>query len=325
MKIVFHGANPAQFREGFEKLLSGNHEIVLVGDAIDASGERQHFETADVIVSNRLAPGHPVPKAARLFHAPAAGTDGVDTTLLPAGAALCNCFGHEQPIAEYVMAALLLRHVPLADADARLRKGEWTYWGGRPGGQRTELGNQTIGLLGYGHIGKTIGQRAKAFGMRVTVANRSSGAIGADVDAYFSLDRLSDFMASADAIVVSLPLLETTRGIVDQAALSAMRPDAVIVNVGRGPVIDERALYDALVGKRIGGAIIDTWYVYPTPDSPTPQPAALPFNTLPNVVMTPHMSGWTNGTIRRRQQMIADNIARLERGETLENVVFRAQ
>ncbi|MFX8832916.1 NAD(P)-dependent oxidoreductase, partial [Acinetobacter baumannii] len=85
-------------------------------------------------------------------------------------------------------------------------------------------------------------------------------------------------------------------------------PDAVIFNVGRGKTIDETALFEALRDKHIAGAVIDTWYVYPSAANPTPLPASLAFATLTNLVMTPHMSGWTIGTVRRRQRAIADNI-----------------
>lgn len=221
------------------------------------------------------------------------------------------------------MAALLARHVPLADADARLRRGDWRYWSATPGSVRTELGAQTIGVLGYGRIGKAIAQRARAFGMGVTVANRSPVAQDGTVDRAYGLDALHAFMGSADVIVASLPLTDETRSLVDAAALAAMRPEAVVVNVGRGPVIDERALYEALAGRRIGGAIIDTWYRYPMPDDPNPLPSALPFHDLDNVVMTPHMSAWTHGTISRRQTVIAGNINSLAAGRPLANVVGR--
>ncbi len=323
MKIVFHGGNAANFRQGFEALLEDRHEILDLSDTLDRPGEAAAFETADVIVGVKLAASHPKPLAVKLYQAPAAGTDAIDLGLLPAGAALCNAFGHEDAIAEYVMTALLLRHVPLPRADARLRDGHWDYWAGSPGALRTELGGGSIGLLGFGHIGKAIAARAKAFGMKVTVCNRSAVAPSPLVDESFGLDRLEAFMGSADAVVVSLPLTEPTRGIVGAAALAAMRPDGVIVNVGRGPVIDEKALFEALSARRIGGAVIDTWYRYPTPEKPVVAPGDLPFETLPNVVMTPHMSGWTDGTVRRRQATIAENVARLVRGEALVNVVHR--
>ena len=100
-----------------------------------------------------------------------------------------------------------------------------------------------------------------------------------------------------------------------------MRRTAVIVNVGRGTTIDERALFDALASQRIAGAVIDTWYQYPSPDQGKVLPSTLPFHTLPNVVMTPHMSAWTDGTIRRRQRAMADNILRRFAGEACENVI----
>jgi phosphoglycerate dehydrogenase-like enzyme len=327
MKIVFHGGNAANFRTGFEAILDqaglsgGRYDIVDVSEALDQPGERAHFETADVIIGVRLGDAEPVPRKLRLYQAPAAGTDAINPARLPQGAALCNCFGHESAIAEYVMTALLMRHVPLADADARLRRGEWTWWAGRPGALRSELGSQTIGLLGYGHIGKAIAARAKAFGMRVSVANRTPVPVSAGVDESHRLEDLARFMASADAIVVSVPLTDGTRGLVDAAALAAMRPDAVVINVGRGPVIDEAALFDALKSRRIGGAVIDTWYTYPSVGKPETSPGTLPFESLPNLVMTPHMSGWTDGTVRRRQETIADNIRRLEQSLPLANVV----
>jgi phosphoglycerate dehydrogenase-like enzyme len=128
-------------------------------------------------------------------------------------------------------------------------------------------------------------------------------------------------MGSADAIINTLPLTDQTRGLIGKAELAAMRPDALILNVGRGAVIDEIALYNTLKARQIGGAIIDTWYVYPNADNTTPLPAGLPFHELDDVVMTPHMSGWTFGTIRRRREAIADNINRLASGKDLKNRV----
>jgi phosphoglycerate dehydrogenase-like enzyme len=320
LKIVFHGQNAANFRQGFEQLVAPEHQILDLSDALDQPGERAHYESAYVVIGIKLNDSMPVPLKARLFHAPAAGTDAVNTALLPATCTLANCFGHENAIAEYVIAALLMRHVPLAKADHDLRQQRWTYWAGRPTALRTELGSQTIGLLGFGHIAQTVAQRAKAMGMRVHVANRSPISHPV-VDQSWTLDALQDFMGSADAVVVSLPLTDNTLGLVDAKALSAMRSDAVLMNVGRGAVIDEKALYDALASRQIGGAVIDTWYQYPTPTQAECAPSQYDFAALDNVLMTPHMSGWTSGTVRRRQETLADNIARLSRGEALINVL----
>jgi phosphoglycerate dehydrogenase-like enzyme len=320
LKIVFHGQNAANFRHGFEQLIAPEHHIVDVSDALDQVGERGHYESADVVIGIKLNDGMPVPRQARLFHAPAAGTDAVNTALLPAQCALANCFGHENAIAEYVMAALLTRHVPLTQADHDLRQQRWTFWAGRQAALRTELGAQTLGLLGFGHIAQTLAQRAKAFGMRVHVANRSPVQHPV-VDQSWTLDGLHEFMAEVDAVVVSLPLTDSTQGLVDARAIAAMRPDAVLVNVGRGAVIEEKALYDALLARRIGGAVIDTWYQYPTPTQTECAPSQYDFAALDNVLMTPHMSGWTAGTVRRRQETLAENIGRLSRSEPLINVL----
>ena len=323
MKILFHGSNATQFRDGFEAGLNApqTHTIRCVSDDLDKPGERESFAEADIIIGIRLRAGDPVPTALRLYQAPAAGTDAIDTSCLPAQAALCNCFGHEAAIAEYVFAALLARHVPLIEADKQLRRGQWDFWAGRPGALRSELGAATLGLIGFGHIGRILAERGRAFGMKVNVMNRTRPDTALAFDEYFPMQARDAFMASADYIVVTLPLLDSTRGLVGAREFAAMRPGAVIVNVGRGAVIDEAALYAALRERRIGGAIIDTWYRYPAAGEAEAEPSQFAFRELDNVVMTPHMSGWTAGTVRRRQQAMAENINRLDASKPLINIV----
>lgn len=322
MRIVFHGANAASFSDGFASLIGQDCEIAILSDALGEAWERTAYVTADVIIGNRFDASMPRPERLSLYHLPAAGYDGIRFESLPPGTVVCNCFGHEQAIAEYVMAALLQRHVPLVDADRRLRQGDWAYWAGAPERTHPELGDSTIGILGFGHIGREVAAHAKAFGMRVHVANRGNVPVSQLVDHYFPLSRLAEFWDSADHLVVTLPLLPETQGLVGAEAFRAMRPHAVLINVARGLVVDETALFEALRERRIGGAVIDTWYRYPSPGEPHPLPGSLPFETLPNLVMTPHMSGWTQGTIRRRQQTMAANIRRRRRGEACENVVW---
>jgi len=274
-----------------------------------------------VIIGTRLNPSHPRPECLRLYQVAAAGYDGVDFSLLPNTTQVCNCFGHETGIAEYVMGGLLAIRTRLIEADRRLRDRDWSFQAGRPAGLHRELTGTAIGIVGYGHIGKAIARRAKAFDLAVHVANR--GQIGEDefVDRYWPLDRLGGFMEAVDTVVVSLPLTATTTSLIDGALFARMKRDAIIVNVGRGPVVDEAALYDALRTGRVAGALIDTWYVYPDRDDPAPQPSRFPFHELGNVIMTPHMSAWTWGTIRRRQETMVANISRLSAGLPLLNVV----
>jgi phosphoglycerate dehydrogenase-like enzyme len=322
MRIVFHGDNvAASFEPGFAALVAPGAQVFVLPDALATPADRECFAAADVVIGLRYDSSLPKSDRLSLFHVPAAGYDAVDLAAVPPQAVVCNCFGHEPAIAEYVMAALLARHVPLADADARLRQQDWAYWASAPEHVHDEMSGKTIGLVGFGHIAQAIAARAKAFDLRVHVANRSAVAMSPLVDAWFALDDMQRFWPTADFIVVSLPLTKQTTGIVGAAAFAAMKRGAVVINVGRGPTIDEQALFDALSSRRIAGAIIDTWYQYPSPAQAAVLPSKLPFHTLPNIVMTPHMSGWTRGTIARRQRTIADNIAKRFAGEPCDNVV----
>lgn len=319
MKIVFHGANASTFHEGFEDLLEVRHELKLVSDTLCKEGEADALRDADVVIGVKLTKDH-APLSAKLYQVPGAGYDGVDLNVASKNCSLCNCFGHEPAIAEYVMSALLARHVPLVEADTQLRQGNWHYWAGGPSGLRTELGDQSIGIIGYGHIGLEVAHRAGAFGMQVHVANRSPVTNDA-LAATYDLEALDEMLSKVDIVINTLPLTDTTQGLVGVEQFMAMQKHAIIMNVGRGPVIDENALFDALKQNRIGGAILDTWYVYPSADDPNPMPASRPFHSLKNVTITPHMSGWTQGTILRPKQAMAENVNRLSNGETLINIV----
>jgi phosphoglycerate dehydrogenase-like enzyme len=325
MNIVFHGMNAGSFAAGFAALLDAPHSITALPDTLDTPASRAAYAAADAVIGVKFDAACPAGPALKLYQVPGAGYDAVDLALLPPHAALCNVFEHEHAIAEYVMTALLLRTVDLPRADADLRRNIWTFWAGVADAAHDELRGKTIGLLGYGHIGKEVAARARAFGLKIHVCNRSpvdpTGIDPTGIDRAWTLDGLHDFMGAADFIVSSLPLLPDTAGLIDAAALAAMRTNAVILNVGRGGVIDEAALYDALKHRRIGGAVIDTWYRYPTGPGAEAAPGNFPFHELDNLTMTPHMSGWTRGTIARRQATMADNINRLARGEPLRNLV----
>ena len=214
MRIIFHGENAASFSSGFAELVGPKAEVAILPDVL-SEADRDIYAQAQAVIGVKFDETLPVPSGLKLFHVPGAGYDAVQIGLLPPGASVCNCFGHEQAIAEYVMSALLARDIPLTDADRRLRRGDWAYWAGSPDRVHGEIAAKTIGLLGYGHIGKAIARRAKAFEMKVHVANRSAVPVSDLVDRAFTLDRLSDFWGSADYIVVSVPMSSETAGIVD--------------------------------------------------------------------------------------------------------------
>lgn len=322
MQVVFFGAGATPYAKGIEALIGPGHQLTLLSGVLETDAQRAAFSAAEVLVSAHYNTSLPPLPALKLFHCPAAGVDAIDTAALPAGVPLCRCYGHEIAIGEYVLAAMLRHTVPLNQADAALRQGAWALGVGHPEKLHAELAGRTLGLLGYGHIGRRIAALAAVLGMRIIVANRSAVPLAAPLAASFSLDALGDFYAEADFVVCSLPLAEKTRGLVGPAAFAAMKPSAVLINVGRGPVIDEDALYDALVSRRIAGAVIDTWYVYPRPGQTSPvPPGRRPFQTLDNLTLTPHMSGWTEGMVARRRQTIAANINAIAHGGALINRV----
>lgn len=133
-------------------------------------------------------------------------------------------------------------------------------------------------------------------------------------------ERLDELLSGADYLAVTLPLSPDTRGLMSQNRLSEMKPGAFLINVARAEIFNERALYSALASRHLGGAALDVWYRYPFAPGPA-APANLPFHRLDNVIMTPHVSGWTEGMFAARVKIIAENIERTARGEEPLNCV----
>jgi phosphoglycerate dehydrogenase-like enzyme len=270
---------------------------------------------ADAVLCFRL-PGEAVAGASklRLVQSLSAGADGIDTASLPPGAVLCNVRGHERTMAEWVLMALLAlpRQVVLLDHD--LREGVWH----RHGGDQLDLGEpelegKTVALVGYGQIGRAVEGLVQALGARTVAASRRPR------DGARSLAELADVVAAADFAVVSLPGQAGT--VLGERELDALGPNGYLVNVGRGSVVDEDALYAALRERRIAGAAIDVWYRYPREEGEIVEPSKYPFQDLDNVLMSPHASGRSRLAWERRWEFVAEQLGRLERGEPLENVL----
>jgi phosphoglycerate dehydrogenase-like enzyme len=254
----------------------------------------------------------------KLVQVPGAGLDRIDRAALPPGVWLANAYGHEIGIAEYVVGVMLTLTRDFARLDAALRRGEWlSQWavGVTPPAPWPELAGRTIGIVGYGRIGRAVARRARAFDMTVLAVRRDVACAAADdVELLGGPERLADLLGAADYVVLTLPLTETTRGLIGSAQLGAMKPTAMLINVSRAEIVDERALYQALAERRIAAAALDVWYRYPWEAAPM-LPAHQPFHELPNALLTPHVSGWTTGMMEARARLIAENIARAARGE----------
>jgi phosphoglycerate dehydrogenase-like enzyme len=258
----------------------------------------------------------------RLVQVPGAGLDRIDRAALPPRTWLANAYGHEVGIAEYIIGAMLAWTRELGRLDAALHRGTWhSQWAvGTPAPPTwPELAGRTLGIVGYGRIGRCLAQRARAFDMTVLATRRDVSTPDGLVELH-GPDELHHVLGRSDYVAITASLSAETRGLIGERELGAMKPTAVLVNVARAEIVDEDALYRALAARTIAGAALDVWYRYPTAAGAT-FPGTRPFHELPNVLMTPHVSGWTDGMLEARARLIADNIARAARGEPPVNLV----
>jgi phosphoglycerate dehydrogenase-like enzyme len=258
----------------------------------------------------------------RLVQSVATGIDLFDLAALPKGASVCNSFGHETAIAEYVVMTWLALHHRLFQISGEFREqGSWrTSWveSGAPHG---EVRGSTLGIIGYGRVGREVARRAAPFGARILAANRTPREADPCVERVCPLADLDKMLPECDTVALCTALGPETSGLIDASRLALIKPDAFLINIARGQVIDEDALYAALREGRLGGAALDVWWQYPTEAEPNRRGSRHKFHELPNVIVTPHNSGWTSGMVRRRWDEVAENIRRFARGDSLINLV----
>jgi phosphoglycerate dehydrogenase-like enzyme len=327
MRIVVTDANLSSWRDDLETALPDG-TVVAWPDPTDDAEIRAALKDADVLVGPRFTTDmSDAGKKLRLVQVAGAGTDQIEVDALPRGTQVANTFHHEDAIAEYVVAATVLLRRGILRQDAALRRGEWAS----PAHNRAEpwvsgLAGATVGFVGFGHIGARTWELFKAFRARgVTVTRRGDTAAAAQgLEWAGTVDDLGKLLEIADVVVVCAPLTPETTGMIGASELAGMRQSAVLVNVGRGPLVDQQALYTALRDRAIGGAAIDVWYDYP-PSGNTGAPSPLPFHELSNLLMTPHSSGLTRQTFDGRTADVTANINRLATGAPLQNVVAVAR
>jgi phosphoglycerate dehydrogenase-like enzyme len=278
------------------------------------------LEDADAHVSMNWPAHMPPAPRLRLLQLPGAGTDDIAFEAVPPQAAVCNVYEHEIGIAEYIFSAMLQWAVGIPRMDAALRRGQW-YGSHLSGPRHDELYGKTVGIIGYGRIGREVARRARAFSMKLLACSRTPRGADEFVESVGGMNHLPELLRASDFVVLALPLERSTIGVIGPRQLAGMKRTALIVNVARGALIDERALFEACRDKRIGGAAIDTWFKYPAEGQMVAEPSNLPFRDLENVIMTPHASGWTEELRPRRCKIIAENLDRVARGEPLVNVV----
>ena len=321
LRIAFAGTFSATLEPSVRARLEMPCDVIL-GDEIGIVARLSEVDVLVTLAFNREMAA--AAKKLKLVQVPGAGLDRIDRSALPAGASLANVYGHEVGIAEYVIGAMLALTRGFCRIDAALRRGAWeSQWGvgGSPPPPWPELAGKTLGILGYGRIGQALARRARAFDMDVCAIRRDVKRSEADgLSLLGGPDALDEVLRRADYLAVTLSLNDATRGLIGERELSLMKPTAALVNVSRAEILDEDALYRVLLERRIAGAALDVWYRYPKEAGPT-LPARRPFHELDNVLMTPHVSGWTEGMLEARAKLIAENIQRTARGEPPLNLI----
>ncbi|MEK7363816.1 MAG: 2-hydroxyacid dehydrogenase [candidate division NC10 bacterium] len=318
LRVAFVGATPGSLAERVRRHLATECELLLT----DENGAAGVLPEVDVLVTFVFT--REMAAAARrlkLIQVPGAGLDRIDLAAVPSGSRVANVYGHDNGIAEYVLGVMLALGRGFCRMDAAMREGRWEGSWVVSAPPRLELAGKTLGLLGYGRIGGRLSQFAQALGMEVWALRRGAWTTEPAGPAFRGgPDDLDKVLERADYLVIALPLTPETRGLLGARQLWLMKPTAFLINVARAEIVDEAALYEALREGTIAGAALDVWYQYPKGSGPA-YPSRFDFHRIPNVLMTPHVSAWTEETQEGRAKLMAGNIDRVARGEPPLNLV----
>ena len=290
-------------------------------DSFPAAGEIH----ADVVISNSLSADEAARLHCRLVHVPGAGC-GADRLPGVAGSArrcaTCTATRCRSPSSRCTpswsttCSSGSTRRVLDAEAWAQSYSTR---------AQHDEAYGKTVAIVGFGHIGQEIARRARAFGMHVIAVTRSGKQGPAELaHEYVAVSALDEALPRTQSLVICCPLDDSTRGLIGARQLGLLPAGALLVNVARAEVVDEQALYEALSQQRLGRAVLDVWYQYPKKSQSPVPPSRWPLHELANVRATPHISAITPALLDRRYGFMARNIERLQQGQALDNVIYRA-
>ena len=292
-----------------------NAEIVCVESADFSKMPAELLARTDVLFTNGRVPAPEAVPNLRWVQGNWAGVDTViDAPLFAGGNVLLTTASgvHATNMAEHALMMMLALAHRMHDFFDMMAKKRWTR-DERPY-MPQELRDASLGLIGYGAIGREIARMARALGMTVRALRRNTDADTRDGVAFYPRERLHELLGLSDFIVLVTPLTPDTRRLVDARAIAAMKPGAHVINIGRGGVIDEAALIDALRSRALAGAALDVFETEPLPgDSP--------LWTLDNVILSPHVSGITPRYEQRVMAIFAENLRRFYEGRPLVNQV----
>jgi phosphoglycerate dehydrogenase-like enzyme len=282
----------------------------------------QEIADTDVFIGLSLRPEQfAAAKRLRWIHSPAAAVHQLMyPELVNSSVALTNSTGvHGPVVAEHAITLLLALAKRLPQAMQYQARHEWSQnqlWQGSP--RPREVADSTVLVIGMGSIGREFAARAKALGLRI-MAIRENPAKGLDgADAVYGSAQIDEVLPQADYVLLCTPVTPATTGIMNAARLGKMKPDAYLINVARGPLIDEAALLDTLQHRRIAGAALDVF-------NQEPLLADSPFWSLDNILITPHTAAVTDRLWERHYRLIVDNMKRFLAGERLLNEVDKTR
>lgn len=314
LKTVAVLTNPASKHLKLLDRLPESARLVVTGDvdkALEVAPEADAI-LCDMGKAGILKTILPHAPKVRWIHSLSAGVEPLlFEEMLEHPATLTNGRGaYKRSLAEFVIAGAMYfaKNMPRLLADQKAHKWEQFYM--------EELYGHTMGIVGYGEIGRASAEKAKAFGMKVLALRRRPELSSSDplVDRVYTHSELREMIAECDYIVAAAPNAPGTRGLIGIGEFAVMKPTAVIINVGRGPVIDEGAMIQALSSGKIRGAVLDVF-------DREPLPADHPLFELPNVLLSPHSGDRVTGWLENAVEVFLDNYGRFDRGEELINVV----
>jgi phosphoglycerate dehydrogenase-like enzyme len=309
------------YRRINSEVLGADAELVMLTDLPEAD-RAGVIASAEALIS--WNPGRELPAGSlaatqqlQLIQLLSAGADSVDFAAIPDRIAIAGNVGaYAKPIAEHVLAMTLALARRLPGRHAELAAGVFN--------QReplVTLSGAVVAILGFGGIGTTTANLMRAFGARIHAVN-STGQTSEPVEFAGTLDDLDKVLAAADVLVISLPLTTRTAGLIGARELALMKPNSIVVNVARGTIIDEQALYEHLRANPGCYAGIDTWWHEPGPDSSFR--VDFPFFELPNLLGSPHNSGIVPGALKVAARHAAENVLRYLRGGQVSGIMRRS-
>jgi phosphoglycerate dehydrogenase-like enzyme len=302
LRQQIHGMSAAGYAAALRERLP-DHEVAL---ARTPTEERRFLAEAPVATGFALDPDEVPDSGLDLFACVFAGTGHLDTdALAERGVAVTSAAGvHGPNVAEHAVGAMLSFTRRFGQARRNQQERHWASF------QARELAGSTVCVVGLGNIGEAVVRRLDGFGVD-TIGVRYSPEKGGPTDEVVGYDEASfhDALARSEYVVVAAPLTETTEGLFDAEAFRSMRTDAVLVNVGRGPIVDTDALVDALRTNALGGAALDV-------TDPEPLPADHPLWGFDDVLITPHNAGHTPRYWDRLADIVAENVRTRDAGET---------